>query len=240
MLTFKQAAVAILKNNNEKPLSYIEITNIAIAQWLITTDWKTPEHTMWAYITQDIKDYWDNSFFHRISNGKYIINNKCNRNINNTNEKKSKNEIKIEKKEDMWKQFTGKWWEYLVCSKLLFRGYYACLMSVDDWIDIIAIKGKKKFLIQVKTSNLNRNRTFNFSIGKKSFEKYIDDSPYYIFVIHSDIDICFIIPNEKLNKLFEWKKQTDKDYYNISIKHENDGYFIGKIKLIPEQRDLIK
>ena len=239
MLSFKQAAIKILKES-DRPLSYREITYRAIEQWLITTNWKTPEATMNSYISQDRKDYWDNSFFDRTNKWHYQINPQCDRDENKLDENKTKEEIKLDKKEYQNTQFTGKWWEYLVCSRLLFNGYYACLMSVDDWIDIVAIKEKKQFLIQVKTSNTNKNWKYNYSINKKSFNKYLDDNPYYIFVVHSNDDKCFIISSQKLLTYFNLKKQTDKNYYNISIVNKGDKYYIEKEEIQPDQRRILK
>lgn len=50
------------------------------------------------------------------------------------------------------KIFYGKGGEFSVVSELLFRGYNASIMSVDEGIDITASKGDKFFFIQVKTS----------------------------------------------------------------------------------------
>ena len=239
MLSFKQAAIKVLKESN-KPLSYREITFIAIDKELINTNWKTPEATMNSYITQDIKDYWDNSFFNRTNKWHYQINPQCDRDEEQLDKDKTKEEIKLDKKEERNTQFTGKWWEYLVCSKLLFNGYYACLMSVDDWIDIVAIKNKRQFLIQVKTSNTNKNWKFNYSINKKSFNKYLDDNPYFIFVVHADEDKCFIISSQRLLEYFKLKKQTDKNYYNIQITKEDDTYKIEWNEILADQRNIIK
>ncbi len=239
MFSFKQAAVKVLKRS-DRPLSYNEITYKAIENWLIVTSWKTPEATMNSYISQDIKDYKDNSFFKRTNKWHYIYNKECSRNENKLEENKTKEEIKIDKKEYQNTQFTGKWWEYLVCSKLLFNGYYACLMSVDDWIDIVAIKERKQFLIQVKTSNTNKNWKYNYSINKKSFNKYLDEDPFYVFVVHSTDDKCFIISSKNLLKHFKVKKQTDKNYYNISIVNKENKYYIEKEEIRPDQWEILK
>ena len=239
MLSFKQAAIKILKESN-RPLSYNEITSKAIDEGLIATTWKTPEATMNSYISQDLKDYWDNSFFKRTNKWHYIFNTECDRDLNKLEENKTKEEIKIDKEVNQNTQFTGKWWEYLVCSKLLFNGYYACLMSVDDGIDIVAIKDKKQFLIQVKTSNTNKNWKFNYSINKKSFNKYLEENPYYVFVVHAEDDKCFIVSSKKLVEYFGQKKQTDKNYYNISIVNKSDKYYIGKEVIQPDQWNVLK
>jgi len=239
MYSFKKAAITILKGIN-RPLSYREITFKAIEDNLISTNWKTPEHTMNSYISQDIKDYWENSFFIRTNKWRYIFNEKCDRDEEKLDENKTKWEIEIDKKEEKNTQFTGKWWEYLVCSKLLFNWYYSCLMSVDDWIDIVAIKNKKQFLIQVKTSNTNKNWKYNYSINKKSFNKYLEENPYYVFVVHADDDKCFIVTSKKLLEYFNQKRQSDKDYYNISISNKNNKYYIEKEEIEADQWWMLK
>ena len=53
-LTFNEAAKIILKEQNQ-PMHYIEITNIALAKNLIITEGSTPNQTMSADIRRDIK-----------------------------------------------------------------------------------------------------------------------------------------------------------------------------------------
>ena len=54
---------------------------------------------------------------------------------------------------DVPKNFTGSAGEFATISELLFRGYNASKMTVDDGIDVVASKDEKYFHIQVKTAN---------------------------------------------------------------------------------------
>jgi len=78
--------------------------------------------------------------------------------------------------------YTGRAGEYAVLSELLFNEFNASLMSVDEGIDIFASKKKKFFYVQVKTAN-NRNGSFYASISKGQFDKFVNDNPFYIFVL---------------------------------------------------------
>lgn len=98
-------------------------------------------------------------------------------------QKGSKNEIP-----NISTLYTGKAGEHAVLSELLFNEFNASLMSVDEGIDIVASKEKKFFYIQVKTAN-NRRGSFYASILNSQFFRFINDNPFYIFVLryfHND------------------------------------------------------
>ena len=63
-------------------------------------------------------------------------------------------------------QYVGKAGEMAVFSELLFYGYNASIMSVDDGIDLVATKDGRFFFIQVKTAISNNDKIPNFSIKK--------------------------------------------------------------------------
>ena len=75
MATFKGAAYKVLKKNG-KPLHYREITKIALKEGLIETEGETPEATMNAYLSMDIRDNGDNAQFKRTDPGYYTLNSK--------------------------------------------------------------------------------------------------------------------------------------------------------------------
>lgn len=81
--------------------------------------------------------------------------------------------------------FTGKAGEHAVMSELLFWGFNASLMSVDDGVDIVASKNNRYFHIQVKTATLDANNRYGFSIKQQSFNTHDAGSTYYIFVLRS-------------------------------------------------------
>ena len=77
---------------------------------------------------------------------------------------------------------TGKAGEFAVISELLYRGYNAGIMAVDEGIDVIATKDNKTFYIQVKThtyKNSSLRLTFEFDAYNKNAKFNI----FYIIVI---------------------------------------------------------
>ena len=85
---------------------------------------------------------------------------------------------------DVSNLYTGKAGEHAVLSELLFFGYNASIMTVDDGIDIVASKKNNYFHIQVKTSSANvNNDKFAFSIKKQKFRQKSSGSTFYIFVM---------------------------------------------------------
>lgn len=82
--------------------------------------------------------------------------------------------------------YVGSAGEMSVCSELLFRGYNVSRMSVDDGVDIVAIKNGKTFYIQVKTVQV-KNATFGVRVNGKSFDRYSRNDCYYIVVARTEI-----------------------------------------------------
>jgi hypothetical protein len=99
--------------------------------------------------------------------------------------------------------FTGKAGELAVMSELLFWGYNASLMTVDDGIDIVASQNKDYFHIQVKTSTVKTNGGYSFSVPHKSFAQYSGNDTYYVFVMRKDNALCdyAVIPSSHLSLL---------------------------------------
>lgn len=54
-------------------------------------------------------------------------------------------------------------------SELLFFGFNASAMTVDDGIDVVANKGDSYFHIQVKTANASAQLKYQFRITKQAF-----------------------------------------------------------------------
>lgn len=82
--------------------------------------------------------------------------------------------------------YVGSAGEMSVCSELLFRGYNVSRMSVDDGVDIVAIKNGKTYYIQVKTVQV-KAVTFGVKVNEKSFERYNSNDCYYIIVARTEI-----------------------------------------------------
>ena len=170
MVSFKLAAIKILRENN-KPLHYEDITKFAIEKNLIETSGLTPEATMNAQISNDIKHKGKDSAFIRISSGMYSLN--PNYTLQEEREEEVTEETENEEAliEKISTQYIGKGGEHLVVSELLFKGYNASIMSVDEGMDIVATKEDRLYNIQVKTSTENKFNSYIFDIRISSFER---------------------------------------------------------------------
>ncbi|MDL2315719.1 hypothetical protein LJC59_01360 [Desulfovibrio sp. OttesenSCG-928-A18] len=91
------------------------------------------------------------------------------------------------------KSFFGRAGEYAVMSELLFWGFNASIMSVDDGIDIVASKYSKFFHIQVKTAACQENGKFQFTIKQEAFKRYNSADMFYVFVMRQGTRNEFII-----------------------------------------------
>lgn len=139
------------------------------------------------------------------------------------------------------KSYIGSAGEMAVCSELLFREYNVSRMSVDDGVDIVAIKNGKTFYIQVKTTQVTSSN-FSVTIGSKSFQRYSSNDCYYIIVarakenkylIFTADDIKRMISNEAIsksdNKISMSFSQSDGHLY---IKNEKVDYSLNSFERI--------
>ena len=91
------------------------------------------------------------------------------------------------------KDFLGKAGEYAVMSELLFWGYNASIMAVDDGVDIVASRHNNFFHIQVKTASKQDSGKFYFSIKNSSFKRYSGSNVFYVLVMRGDTNNEYII-----------------------------------------------
>jgi Holliday junction resolvase-like predicted endonuclease len=130
--------------------------------------------------------------------------------------------------------YIGKGGEYAVMSELLYRGYNANIMSVDDGIDIIASKGAKFFYIQVKTTHYNSGRISLPGIKRDRFEKFQKHDTYYIFVIRYYLERAsrneFIIFKHSDLERFITTKFIDEDkaMLQLNLLIEENNFYIQK------------
>lgn len=227
MNTFKQAAIAVLKKA-KKPLHYKEITRLALEDGLLETQGSTPEATMNARITHDIKHRKESSDFIKTAPSTFSVN------PNRVDIPASKLIVEEDLEEEkivIESSMTGKAGEFLVCSELLFRGYNASIMSVDTGLDIVATRDNKLFGIQIKTSNLNQYDTYVSTVRKVSFEKHGSNNVYYIFVLHTAKENNFLIfPFYELEKKVHEKAILDvnnKTAYRVNIKFRDNTVYLG-------------
>ena len=96
--------------------------------------------------------------------------------------------------------FVGKAGELAVMSELLFWGFNASLMAVDQGIDIVASKNGHYFHIQVKTSTPRADGRFYFSIKRSAFEANLRGSTYYVFLMRTKSGNTFaVLPSAYLD-----------------------------------------
>lgn len=89
--------------------------------------------------------------------------------------------------------FLGKAGEHAAMAELLFWGFNASIMTVDDGIDIVASKDNKFFHMQVKTATLQEDGRYCFSISSTSFKRHDTANVFYIFVLREGIKNEFIV-----------------------------------------------
>jgi len=232
-MSFKLAAIKILREAKE-PLHYEEITKRALEQNLVETSGTTPEATMNAQISVDIKRKGARSAFVRSKPGYFSLN----PNFSKEEEQNIEEVREIEEEEqteEISTQYIGKAGEHLVVSELLFRGFNASIMNVDEGLDIVATKGDRLFNIQVKTSRENKFNCYICDIRITSFEKHNKNNTYYIFVLKGKETKFVILP------YFEMQKNVDQK--NILVINKNTRYRVnlkfrdGKLYLGNKEND---
>ncbi|MDL2267183.1 hypothetical protein LJC46_04250 [Desulfovibrio sp. OttesenSCG-928-G15] len=91
------------------------------------------------------------------------------------------------------RSFLGCAGEHAVMSELLFWGYNASTMAVDDGVDIVAGKDGKFFYIQVKTASCQEGNKYQFTISHSAFQRYDTYNVFYVLVLRKDQHNDFII-----------------------------------------------
>ncbi len=121
--------------------------------------------------------------------------------------------------------FIGKAGECAVMSELLFRGYNANSMMVDDGVDIVANKNNIYYFIQVKTTFIKDGKIYA-SIKQNNFDAFIGNQIRYIIVARckiSNIDsnIFFVFNNSDIQK-FIFNNTVNVSSNDIRIKIKID------------------
>jgi hypothetical protein len=128
-------------------------------------------------------------------------------------------------------QFTGKAGEFSVMSELLFFGFNASAMTVDDGIDVIASKQENYFHIQVKTSNVSAQGKYNFKLAERAFSSKDQSATFYVLVmrvIENSRNVCehLIIPSNEIRRLVDRSVIRDGPNMSISVERERGGRFL--------------
>lgn len=142
---------------------------------------------------------------------------------------------------DLSSQNIGCGGEHAVISELLFNGFNAANMVVDDGIDVAAFKRSNFFHIQVKTSSPRADGTIHFSVKRKAFQKKTEANTFYVFVMrrvlkNRKVNDFLILP-QKLLKYFDTSgllKGKDTISLNISF-IGTDRFFLNKIEEVAAQ-----
>lgn len=121
-------------------------------------------------------------------------------------------------------QYIGYAGEHRVMSELLLRGVDAMNSSIDEGFDLTVRREDKVFLVQVKTTFLNKKKKFVFDLRKENFEQRYKKRINYVvvFVMVEGIDkgsekVNFLVmPVDELKKQKEagkvWFSKTTKKY----------------------------
>lgn len=135
-------------------------------------------------------------------------------------------------------RFYGKAAELHVTAELLYRGFQAANIPVDEGLDVLAVKNNKTFYFQVKHKDLNSN--LPIKLTKRSFERSGGGDVYYIFVLLSESEekrdfliIPFHIVSDWIREGLAEEKEDD---YLIFIKKDGDDYKLKDIKLNKKYR----
>lgn len=233
MISFRLAAIRILRDSKE-PLHPKEITKRALDQNLIETQGVTPDATMAAIITREIKFLKDKAAFKKVSSAHFILNPQ----FTNEKQKLEENSEQIDEENELETKRTdyiGKAGEFLVLSELLFREFNASLISVDEGIDILATKKNRMYYIQVKTSNENTFNKYVSSIRIKSFEKHDTNNTFYIFVLRGNKTNFLIFSYSDIKKFVAQKfinvgGKADRKYFSISTTIKDNIPYVGSQK----------
>lgn len=146
-----------------------------------------------------------------------------------------KTKIEIEKDNPEFFQnknrFFGKAAELHVAAELMYHGFQAANIPVDEGLDILAVKSNKTFYFQVKHKDLNNNEQIH--ITRSSFEKRGGGDVYYIFVLLSDkIRSFLIIPFHIINDWIRVGLAEEKEKgYSFFIKKNGDNYWLRDVPL---------
>lgn len=116
--------------------------------------------------------------------------------------------------------FIGKAGEMAVISELLYQGFTANTMIVDQGIDIVASRDNKFYYIQVKTTYLDENGKCSISIPRSSFERV--ESLYnvsYVIVVRTGIgEHQFLVLTQSAIGHWIDDKYIEKTDANVNIK----------------------
>ena len=139
--------------------------------------------------------------------------------------------FKVPEQPKVTTQFTGKAGEFSVMSELLFFGFNASAMTVDDGVDIVASKDDAYFHIQVKTANTSAQAKYQFKVTKRAFGSKDASGTFYVLVMRVNEDsrnICehLVIPSSEIRRLVEKGVIRDGEAMSISVDRGRGSRFV--------------
>lgn len=122
--------------------------------------------------------------------------------------------------------YMGSAGEMAVCSELLFNEFNVSRMSVDDGVDVVAMKNNKTYYIQVKTVQVVKE-VFGVKISRKSYERYNSNDCYYIIVARGNTNQYIIATADDIRRLVDNGNANRKDeYISISFSQNMGKLFV--------------
>lgn len=123
--------------------------------------------------------------------------------------------------------YNGKAAEYLTIAELLFRGYNAQILPVDEGLDVFAVRNKTLYLIQVKHTEYNKpSESGLIQLTVSSLEKNRGVNVFYLLVLSrkepSQRDFL-ILPFFKVDELIKngtIKQESDAKHISFKVRHK--------------------
>lgn len=116
--------------------------------------------------------------------------------------------------------------EMAVCSELLFREYNVSRMSVDDGVDIVAMKYNKTYYIQVKTVQV-KSASFGVKINAKSYERYNANDCYYIIVARAEMTQFIVATADDIRRLIDRGSVKGEKFISLQFTQNMGCIFVG-------------
>lgn len=125
-------------------------------------------------------------------------------------------------------EYIGTAGECAVLSELMFKGYNANRMMIDEGVDIVAVKKNIYYYIQVKTTTIKPNGTITCQIGKDRYDEFVGAQIRYFIVVR------YREHNINRNMYFKFSPgELENAIYNRCVKRGDTAISI-KIKFDPK------
>ncbi|WBF66040.1 hypothetical protein LN040_09875 [Desulfovibrio subterraneus] len=118
-------------------------------------------------------------------------------------------------------------------SELLFRGYNASIMTVDEGIDVVASKANKYFHIQVKTANSNQNGKFQFTIPASSYKSNDASTTFYILITRRFISEAWrsddiVLQSSDIARFVATEIIKDAKQYTLLVRYDGNKCILNR------------